>query len=343
MQFRGHYKMTFGMDVSFETSLKVTIAKLLHYTAPPELIFLGEVPLVYDPFMVMDLGVTTQPVAFSAGFTVDLYQTFTMKYIYDAHWNSCVKKNYWITDHCHATCQDACTSSADWCEGRVSSSGCFPGLSTYKCYSCDGAWEETTNHEQSLGQLQKTVKPILSVGGDTEGDGCPDALQHFGFTITPSIKVGAVFYDLMGLYIRPEVELPVHLIMPQSDGPTCGQSSAYNMCSASDPKKASWSVDGTLRFYLGIHINSLNDILQLLLTDFKFKKPAVMGKVGEALISQGVTQEKKIGGDISLGQLAKSCFALPDVLDKFYTKVCCSEPRPSPNPSPSGMWCHFDV
>ena len=324
LQLRGGYKVSFRMDLTIDAYLQLTIAKLLQYSEKKSrILWVKVVPILYDPFMVMDVVVKTEPLAFSAGVAFNVEQAFTVGYYHDMVWDSCLTKKRYETVACHFTCATACMY--DECLGR--GSGCLGGWSGYKysCNDCIGGYDEDTGYIQKFGELKKSAEVSLSVGGDTDDDGCPDALQHFGFSVSPQIKVGAVLYALVAVYAKPELEFPFKLTMPQSDGRTCGNGASYDMCSASGRKQASWSIEGAARFKVGYHVQSLNDMVDRIWTQYT-GQDAIAGDVfGTWSTWLQTIQEFQIGGDLSFGTLGKGCFELPSVLDNFYEGLCCKK------------------
>ena len=324
MQFHGGYEVSFRVDATFDAYLQFTIAKLLQWSEQnSRVMWVGSVPVVYDPFMVMDVVVKTEPFALSAGLQFDVSQDFTVGWYYDRVWNDCVEKHYYTSHGCSWKCEWAC-NWWDHCGGVSNEQNCWSGTgSRYDCYWCDGRYEEDSGSIQEFGELTKSASVSYSVSSDDDGDGCPDNAQHFGFDIKPQIKVGAVFYTLVAVYAKPELVFPFRLTMPQSDGPTCGNGISYDLCSTSDPKEASWSIEGAARFHVGFHVQSLNDVMDRIWTQITGQNSIFTGEF-EVLDYLEYIQEFQIGNDLSFGTLAAGCFDLPDFLDNLYSALCCS-------------------
>ena len=305
--------MSIRMDMSFDAYIQFTISKLLQWSAE-YWFFVGSVPIVYEPFVEMDVGVETQPTALSAGVQFDVSQDVTVGYYYDRVWKDCPEQQSY-TECSYWSCTVACW--VDDCVGESSDQNCGWWKTKYDCYSCsEGTYEEDSGYILEFGELTKSVSASESVSSDSNGDFCPDIAQHFGFDINPQIKVGAVFYDLVGVYARQEYEFPFRLTMPQSDGPTCGNGASYDMCSTSGPKQASWSIEGVTRFYVGLD-EQTSDVIDAIWNQ-------ITSEIGTASTLLEEITEYQIGDDLSLGTLGEGCFDLPDFTDDLYSKLCCS-------------------
>jgi len=327
LKFNGGYTLSFRIDVEFEGYLRATIAKLLQWSLRnSKVLYVGYVPVLYDPFVIMDVDVETLDFELSAGFQFEVAQDFTVGFYYDAVWNDCQTSSRYETSGCYTGCNSA-VCWYDYCDGEGSDSGCWWGT-RYYCKACQGGYDEDSGTIQDFGEITRSASVSASIGGDKEDDGCPDLSQNFGLNIVPQLKVGAVFYALLAVYAKPELEFPLRLTMPESDGPTCGRSSSFDLCSSQ--MEASWSIDMNARFYVGYHLQSINDMIDRLWTQV-----TQLDAIAEDVIGTWSTwlewmDEYQIGGDLEIGTLADGCFELPDVLEAFYSEQCGCESAADP-------------
>ena len=271
MKLLGEWTATFNAGVQFEASLELA-AQLFEWTSPKPLVaWFNVIPIVYEPFVAMDIAIKTHPISLSAGVEIVLKQSFEMGYKLDKHWSN--EQWKFITD------------------------------------------DEPIRH---FGDIQKQV--TFSNNVDSDEDGCPDILQHFGFDVVPSVKIGAVFYALLSVYARPELTFPVKLSLPQSDGPTCGRPANFDMCSV-QPLKGSWSISGEIRFYLGYEVQNLDQMVDLMWNQYLHGSDGLAG-TWEA--SEWSANELQIGETVTF-DIAQKCFNLPSVLNGFYSRLCCPE------------------
>ena len=273
MKLVGKWTATFNAGVQFDASLELSAQLFEWTTSKPQIAWLSEIPIVYEPFVTMELVINTHPLSVSAGVTFELEQSFEIGYELDKHHDD--KQDKFITD-----------------DRRIS----------------------------NFGDIQKKV--TISSNVDSDEDGCPDFLQHFGFDVVPSVKVGAVFYALLSVYARPELTFPVILSLPQSDGPTCGRPANFDMCSV-QPLKGSWSISGEFRFYLGYEIQNLDQMVDRMWEQYLHGSDGL--KSDEKWnIWQGSGNEWQIGSTVTF-DIAQTCFDLPSVLNDVYSRLCCPE------------------
>merc|ERR1712013_623426 len=185
-----------------------------------------------------------------------------------------------------------------------------------------------------------------------DGDGCNDMLQHFGFNIVPQVKVGAVFYALLAIYAKPELEFPFRLTMPESDGPKCGRSSSFDLCANTEDMMASYSIDMTARFFVGFHLQSVQDMIDRLWTQVTQLDTWWSGSDEQTGLQKWSPwlewmSEYQIGGDVHVATLAEGCFDMPDLLETFNSGLCCdissAHSAPAVLPMPNTQPKHENV
>ena len=321
MKLRGSYGLALRADVSFKGELTLDIKNLLDWNVPIQAV-MGPVPIILDLSLGLDVSTKTTEVDFAAGFQFEISQDFIIGFWYDREKNTdCKSTERYETMACHSTCKKGCWT--DTCAGEADRQKCSrPGKTRYACLKCSDC-TETKDIIRKIKKPKKSASYYLSGNSkDDDGKHCAGSLQDFGFDITPSLDVGVLFYNIVHVYIRPEMQLPVRMNVPESDGEKCGwtptpASSSFDMCS--NQLQASWSIELIVRAFVGFDFSSL----ELMFKHFMWLvKELKNGKSVNKWLEEA--HETRFGGrDMSLGEIAHGCINLPDVLASFYSHLCC--------------------
>ena len=145
----------------------------------------------------------------------------------------------------------------------ASNKGCSRRLTTrrYNCVSCIADHKGTEEAIKEWGKITKTASASVDMADDDK-DGCRDTLQHFGFDVIRSFKIGNVFFSMMAAYLKFEFPIPLRLTIPESNGPKCGRSSNYNMCLSKDRFQASYSIALDVNVLFAYKFRNLGDLVK---------------------------------------------------------------------------------
>ena len=299
-ELHGKYEVALRMDLTFQAALTIEIKHLLQWSSTDKILWVGDVvPILYHPFLELGVDVETQPIPlFGAAVQFQVSQKFSVAYRHYSGWLGELCKI-----HLGSLCKDGYHIVDD----------------------------SDPNFEDPVPKISIMPTAITDTNAAAE---CPTALQNFGFDVKPYIRVGAVFYEVVGVYAKPQLNFQFKLTMHQSDGPTCGADKSYDMCHTAStlerggnlwyPMNGSWSIDFQATFSVGLKAEPFHDLLDKIWERSKNKASDVDEKyikVADWLLKEkefpaGKYPEKPV-------RLASSCFMLPKGLHILYAKWCC--------------------
>ena len=289
LKFYGYYEVAMRLDLTFQAVLKMQIQNLVQWKTMDQILWVGEAPILYHPFLNLSVAAETQPTPlFGAGIQLYVTQNFMVGYKHKSHW----------LGNCH--------------DHLLAMMGIDPS-------ACKDGYEVHDDYDHEFGEFHREMSISRTVGTDTNTatNQCPSALRNFGFDVKPILTVGAVFYELVALYAKPQPNFQFRLTMPQSDGPTCDEPEDYDMCTTA-AMKASWSIDVDVIGTIGLKVESYHDLLDRI---WNFVPESWHKKYIN--VPDWLLKEMEHDFEIAKFDLAGDCFTFPHILQEFYTPLCC--------------------